>query len=369
MISVEKPGSPEELVHFGAKGMKWGVHKERETSGQKSSKSETSGWSDKKRNRVENRAKGHDVTANYAQRRIDYIKANPSKWNYTQRQNNINVVNLEQYRDVHLKAAKDLRSGHLTDFQKKVVIGASATAVVLTAYGTFKLVDTGITRQALSKNKPFIKNSSLSRKMKPSDVFAEVVKPINSDFGKLGTKVNCRRTTFAYEMRRRGFDVVSTKTATGSGQTPAGLMNAIDPKSHLNTSLTAYSRALKKDTGTPIDIFMRASKGLGKEKIPMVDFESPNTAARKIYETLAKHPEGARGELSVAWKQGGAHSMAWEIFNGKPVIFDNQIGKTFLSATDFAKSGFPEIREAGQTRLDNIELNTDYLKRWVKNAK
>lgn len=25
MISVEKPGSPQELVHFGRKGMKWGV--------------------------------------------------------------------------------------------------------------------------------------------------------------------------------------------------------------------------------------------------------------------------------------------------------------------------------------------------------
>lgn len=25
MLSVEKPGTPEELVHFGVKGMKWGV--------------------------------------------------------------------------------------------------------------------------------------------------------------------------------------------------------------------------------------------------------------------------------------------------------------------------------------------------------
>lgn len=27
MISTEKPGTPEELVHFGVKGMKWGVHR------------------------------------------------------------------------------------------------------------------------------------------------------------------------------------------------------------------------------------------------------------------------------------------------------------------------------------------------------
>lgn len=27
MISIEKPGTPSELVHFGTKGMKWGVRK------------------------------------------------------------------------------------------------------------------------------------------------------------------------------------------------------------------------------------------------------------------------------------------------------------------------------------------------------
>jgi hypothetical protein len=32
VISVEKPGSPEELVHSGVKGMKWGVRKAEETA-------------------------------------------------------------------------------------------------------------------------------------------------------------------------------------------------------------------------------------------------------------------------------------------------------------------------------------------------
>lgn len=32
MISTEKPGSPEELVHFGKKGMKWGIRKESSTN-------------------------------------------------------------------------------------------------------------------------------------------------------------------------------------------------------------------------------------------------------------------------------------------------------------------------------------------------
>lgn len=34
MITTEKPGTPEELLHYGVKGMKWGVRKERSASDQ-----------------------------------------------------------------------------------------------------------------------------------------------------------------------------------------------------------------------------------------------------------------------------------------------------------------------------------------------
>ena len=38
---------------------------------------------------------------------------------------------LKQYRDEQLKAAKDIREGHLTDHQKHVIIGASLLLVFL----------------------------------------------------------------------------------------------------------------------------------------------------------------------------------------------------------------------------------------------
>ena len=34
IVPLEKPGTPEELVHFGRKGMKWGVRKERTSAEQ-----------------------------------------------------------------------------------------------------------------------------------------------------------------------------------------------------------------------------------------------------------------------------------------------------------------------------------------------
>lgn len=38
MISTEKPGTPEELVHYGVKGMKWGVKRSRDSKRVSSSK-------------------------------------------------------------------------------------------------------------------------------------------------------------------------------------------------------------------------------------------------------------------------------------------------------------------------------------------
>lgn len=58
--------------------------------------------------------------------------------------------------------------------------------------------------------------------------------------------------------------------------------------------------------------------------------------------------------------------MAYEIFDGKPVIFDAQTGKAFDSVK--AMSDSMDIGGAGFTRLDNLDLNTDYLRRWVRNA-
>lgn len=36
IVPLEKPGTPEELVHFGVKGMKWGVRKSPVTSNRRS---------------------------------------------------------------------------------------------------------------------------------------------------------------------------------------------------------------------------------------------------------------------------------------------------------------------------------------------
>ena len=149
LVSVEKPGSPAEVLeHFGTKGMRWGVRKAEDVSigtkrvGPKSSKPAKT-ISDRK----ERRAKGHEVRAGLAQKRIDEIQAKPKTWAYAQHQRNNQVKELEKFRDRETKAANDIRAGHMTDFQKHAAIGVGAVAVVLATYGTYKMVDSGTAHQ------------------------------------------------------------------------------------------------------------------------------------------------------------------------------------------------------------------------------
>ena len=375
LVSVEKPGSPAELVeHHGIKGMHWGVRKEQDVSNGKSSGPKT--ISDKK----EKRAKGHEAQAKQAQAAIDKIKANPSKNWYTKRVEADQVHHLEKHRDTQTKAAKDIREGHLTDHQRHVIEGAAVVGTVLAAYGTYKFVDSGTAHQLLSKDVPLKKNDLLSRKMSSDAIMKEVVKPINPEYGDLGTKMNCRRCTFAYEMRRRGLDVKATNSIAGTGQTPISLIKATDPHSKLGTSKWSQVSKIVKEsvdqaqnpekTPGPVTTFMKEAHGLGKKSIGkgVLQHLDNEEKSQWIFDQLAKNPEGARGELGMSWHGGGAHSMAWEIIGGKPVIFDTQSGNAY-DAAKFGQEVASNVSEAGMTRLDDLPLNTKFLGKWVRNVK
>lgn len=368
MITIEKPGTPAELVHFGVKGMHWGVHKrEDSTSGQKSRAKQISP-------RKEKKAKQHEANARDMQAAIDRIHANPSSWRYAQRHRDSLVKDLEKKRNRELNDAKAVREGHLTSKQKKVLIGAGVTAGLLAAYGAYKLWDTGIGHQLLNSPHSYKKNADLARQgMSVDELLKDVVKPINPNYGDLGTKLNCRRCTFAYEMRRRGLDVKSTNTATAFGQHAGGMLNVLNPKTNdiVPANRFGLSRRIVKETskggGRLTDAL--AEGGLGK---PVGDryFSSMRSSdkAKAIFDTIAAHPGHARGELAVEWNFGGAHSMAWEKIDGVAHVFDNQTGKHYDLAK-FTAELADNVNKAATTRLDDKALNGNYVGRWIRNAK
>lgn len=204
----------------------------------------------------------------------------------------------------------------------------------------------------------------------------DVVSKVNPDYGKLGTKMNCRRCTFAYEMRRRGYDVKATKSAGATGQTAAGLLNAIDPKSNMAPGRIGILRRYYKEKSLPeaqrtmTNFITGEGGGWGKTRIGdgVMNLMDPKDKSSTIFNALRSQPDGARGELGVKWTMGGGHSMAWEIVKGQPVIFDTQSGKTYKTPEDFDKFA-KVVVDAGFTRLDNVELNPDFLLRWLTDAK
>lgn len=171
-----------------------------------------------------------------------------------------------------------------------------------------------------------------------------------------GTSMNCRRCTFAYEMRRRGMDVAATKSMRATGQDQAGVLQAITPNSTAR-SIRSHSASNKKwgENDIPSRVNGKAMDQTQKSKA--------------IFDTLAKQPNGSRGELAFGWSFGGGHSVAYEIIKNKPVVFCTQTGKSFSTPSAFEKDGYGGVLTgAAFTRLDNADLNNDFLKRWVTDA-
>lgn len=226
------------------------------------------------------------------------------------------------------------------------VYGGVIAAGILARKATMYM-DSGRKDAKKSGDKAFAQNPKLSRKMSVSALHSEVVKPINPGYGAPGTKMNCRRATFAYEMRRRGNDVKATQSKYASGQNDKGLKVATGDKKQKYESVWG-----EKDIAKDV-------KGFA--------YSSPQKKADTIFTALSKQPNGSRGELGVAWSMGGGHSVAWEIVNRKPIIFDTQNGNTYNSATSFAKFT-PVVTAAAHTRLDNKTIDSEFIKRWVTNV-
>lgn len=230
-------------------------------------------------------------------------------------------------------------------------IGAAYVGLMLgTAYVSVrearrtKKLDEGNTTFQKNANVVWKKDPKLTGKMSVDDLYANVVTRVNPNYGAPGTKNNCRRCTFAYEMRRRGYDVKAGKIARGVDQGAQGLQSATKTK-HLESVWG------EKQISSPFALVNATAQ----------------QRSESIFQALSKHPEGARGDLGMAWSFGGGHSMAWEIINHKPVIIDAQNGRMYRDPDTFSQYS-SIIHDAAYTRTDNLKLNDNFMRRWVENA-
>lgn len=361
------------LEHSGVKGMKWGVRKK-----------------DPKPVTAEQQAKRDVKSAKFVTKADDYqatidkltTQRDATKNAYTKRSYDDMIKDTTKLKVTALKDADASKEGRLTSTQKKLIVGASVVAALVVARVVANNLENGQFNRLSLKGKAFIqgqkdygfkKNLDLANPdLGIDDVHKLVVSKINPQYGAMGTKQNCRRATFAYEMRRRGNDVIATKTTKASGQNAVGMLNALSPGEKIRpTGPFGFTQQLAKEKSsrftkgakTPIMDMMDNFAAGGKTYIP------DGSKAETLFDTLSKQPNGSRGEVGVMWRPGGGHSMAYEIFNGKAVIFDGQSGKKFTNAADFISEGMGnQVASAAFTRLDNIPLNNDFLLRWLKDA-
>jgi hypothetical protein len=360
------------LAHHGVKGMHWGVRKEQDSAGGSSSRAEN------KQARREAGAQKFEKRAAEYQTQISKIENFQAKTAYGR---HVASNELKEYGKLKATALKDAdakRNGKLTSTQKKVIAGAAIVAAIVAGAAIYKGLDSGDFQRLAAKGRDAVatagtglkRNEKLASKdLSPDLVHSLVVKGVNPGYGAVGTKNNCRRATFAYEMRRRGYDVRATRTAKGTGQNLQGLANAVTPGSKKSTNDFAVAlagmRGQKLGVGDgPLGAAKSVKSSLTgdhvSEKIKGL------VSAKDVFDSLGKEPNGSRGELAVKWLGGGAHSLAYEIFDGKPVVFDTQNGSKYDTVESMVKGAGGYLKAAGHTRLDDKELNTDFLKRWVK---
>lgn len=411
--------SPEEalavLSHHGVKGMKWGVHKKEETStrdsagqlkpsvttkpttpiastrnssGQlKPSDTAKPALSERKQKSVDQYLKRADVMGT----RVSELKLRSGALPRDKRSANENQIkNLQKSQRQALRNAEAVQKGKLTSKQKKVIVGAVAvtaligiTAVVAGpsaidkgqqsgAFNSWKLLGQARLR---GQKTPFTIDKSLSKPMSASELLQKVVKPINPRYSEMGGKMNCRRATYAYELRRRGFDVQATTSWQGRGQSESGVLNALTPGSRnvyramsMSESVVAggFSGRANRDR-RPLSQALRSAKiFLDGLDTGGPDGMTPGYGSKKVFEALGKQPNGARGEVLFKFPNFG-HSMAYEIVNGVPHVFDSQKG-TYHDLTKTVEDKWGSFSGAEIRRLDNAPLDLKFLTRWATNA-
>lgn len=163
-----------------------------------------------------------------------------------------------------------------------------------------------------------------------------------------GVRSNCMLCTAAYDLRRRGYDVVANYAVVGYQD---DIYKKWYPKSRQKTSTM-----LEKDSE-------------GRYRYPssiktMDDFRKAHaefkTQALKSIESVVKN-EGSRGNIMVTWKYGGGHSMAYEVEDHKLVIYDAQSGRKYRDAQIDALLNVS--CELTTIRLDNVKPNIEAMKK------
>lgn len=184
-------------------------------------------------------------------------------------------------------------------------------------------------KKDVKKNQEASKNSNLQKKIEGKHTAEEDLKAVNPDYADptdMSARMNCTMCSTAYELRRRGYDVVANKTSMG-----------------------------RKDK--------QVASWFGLEKKDINTFKTRDDFAK----ALSNEPDGARGLTFSAYGQFNSHHcMIWEKRDGKVYISDGQCNappKSIKESGISANGGGITYR---YFRTDNANVNWDAIGDAVK---
>ena len=160
-----------------------------------------------------------------------------------------------------------------------------------------------------------------------------------------GVRSNCMLCTAAYDLRRRGYEVIANYAVKG-------YQTEEFQKWYPKAKVKKESMLVEKDGHY---YWSEEAK---------TDFKAAHAKFKENAFDKVKQMEktnGARGNVMVTWLFGGGHSMAYEIENGSFVIYDAQSGKRY-DKNDF-NSILNMSCQVEWMRLDNVKPDIKQMKK------
>lgn len=159
---------------------------------------------------------------------------------------------------------------------------------------------------ALSLKPPETLKEAIGRQGSPKSII-DAYKNANPYYSKnyFEYSFNCQRAVVAYELRRRGYDVIAQET-------------------FYSDKLPNIAHIYK--SGENNAYWMGSFKNA---KSAAVGAKTSKNTVKNIEDSLLPHGNGTRAIIRVVWKNGnGAHVFNAEVFNGKVRYIDAQTGHT-----------------------------------------
>lgn len=263
--------------------------------------------------------------------------------------------------------AKDYNKGdgNITDREKP---GHKYIAKVKTSSGKMRYFysqdeyDAYLKRQKYQQNEPdFMKHV---KDISDDDIYSskedmDKVNEIYSPYDK-SSSTNCANCSAAYELRRRGYDVeaeLANDSYNGKGsrvydyfEKPEKLYVFGDGET--KTADESFERKVWKDGAVSRVDALKHRSGYD-----YYTNEHSYTASGIEKAIKNNNPPGSRGFIDVTWKDGGAHSIVYEVDKkGKVTIKDSQTYDTY-SVSELAD----KVSQVSITRTDNLKLKKDIL--------